>query len=109
MRPSPVSKPTMTAPLNDVEPHAPVHDPGLAAVVVFAMLGAYKLLLSPLFTGSCRFQPSCADYMADAVRFHGAARGVWLGLRRLSRCHPLGSHGFDPVPPPSHTHAPTTP
>jgi putative membrane protein insertion efficiency factor len=58
--------------------------------------------LSPLFTGSCRFQPSCADYMAEAVRTHGARTGVWMGLRRLARCHPFGSHGFDPVPPHHH-------
>jgi putative membrane protein insertion efficiency factor len=65
---------------------------------VLALLRAYKLLISPLFTGCCRYQPSCADYMAEAVRVHGAARGVWLGLARLARCHPFGGHGFDPVP-----------
>lgn len=67
--------------------------------VVVTLLKGYKLLISPLFTGCCRFHPSCADYMKQAVELHGAARGVWLGLRRLARCHPLGSHGFDPVPP----------
>lgn len=66
--------------------------------MVLGLLRAYKVLFSPLFAGSCRFQPSCADYMAEAVRRHGASRGVWLGLRRLSRCHPLGGHGLDPVP-----------
>jgi putative membrane protein insertion efficiency factor len=71
---------------------------GPAAAVVLGLLRAYKILLSPLFTGSCRFQPSCADYMAEAVRRHGAARGVWLGARRLARCHPFGGHGLDPVP-----------
>jgi uncharacterized protein len=75
-----------------------VDAPGVAANVVLALLSAYKLLLSPLFTGCCRFQPSCADYMAGAVRIHGAARGVGLGLKRLARCHPFGGHGFDPVP-----------
>ena len=62
-------------------------------------LGAYKLLLSPLFTGACRFHPSCSTYMADAIRTHGVIKGIWLGIRRLARCHPLGSSGFDPVPP----------
>jgi putative membrane protein insertion efficiency factor len=52
-----------------------------------------------LFTGCCRFQPSCSDYMREAILTHGALRGTWLGLRRLGRCHPLGSHGFDPCPP----------
>jgi len=62
-------------------------------------LRAYKLLISPLFTGACRFHPSCSTYMADAIRTHGVIEGVWLGIRRLARCHPLGSSGFDPVPP----------
>jgi putative membrane protein insertion efficiency factor len=67
--------------------------------LVLTLLKAYKLLISPLFTGCCRYYPSCADYMAEAVRVHGSVRGVWLGARRLARCHPFGSHGFDPVPP----------
>ena len=66
--------------------------------IVLAALRGYKLLLSPLFAGSCRFVPSCSDYMAEAVTRHGAARGVWLGIRRLARCQPLGSAGYDPVP-----------
>jgi hypothetical protein len=89
----------MTEPWNAVEPPGPAQGPGAGAVAVLALLSAYKVLLSPLFVGSCRFEPSCADYMAGAVRAHGAARGSWLGLRRLARCHPFGSHGFDPVPP----------
>ena len=68
------------------------------ARVVSAALRAYKILLSPLFAGSCRYLPSCSDYMAEAVERHGAAAGVALGLRRLARCHPLGGSGFDPVP-----------
>ena len=60
-------------------------------------LRAYKVLLSPLFAGSCRFVPSCSDYAADAVRHYGVARGCWLAARRLAKCHPLGGHGFDPV------------
>ena len=68
-------------------------------VLVLKLLRAYKVLFSPLFTGSCRFQPSCSDYMAEAVRCHGVSRGMWLGVRRLARCHPFGNHGFDPVPP----------
>jgi putative membrane protein insertion efficiency factor len=62
------------------------------------LLAVYKILLSPLFTGSCRFLPSCSDYAREAVTVHGAVKGVWLAARRLSRCHPLGSSGPDPVP-----------
>jgi hypothetical protein len=72
---------------------------GAGATVVLALLRGYKILISPLFTGSCRFQPSCADYMRDAVASHGALRGMWLGMRRLVRCHPFGGYGIDPVPP----------
>jgi len=69
-----------------------------AVVVLLALLRGYKLLISPLFTGCCRHYPSCSDYMAEAVGLHGAARGTWLGMRRLVRCLPFGSYGFDPVP-----------
>jgi putative membrane protein insertion efficiency factor len=72
--------------------------PGIAASGALALLRGYKLLFSPLFTGSCRFQPSCSDYMAEAIRVHGAVTGTWLGVRRLIRCRPLGGYGVDPVP-----------
>jgi uncharacterized protein len=81
---------------------APAPGPDLAARAALALLAAYKVLLSPHFAGSCRFEPSCSAYMADAVRTHGAIHGVWLGLRRLARCRPFGSYGFDPVPPALH-------
>jgi putative membrane protein insertion efficiency factor len=73
----------------------------LAQRLALAVLTLYKMLLSPLFTGSCRFVPSCSDYARDAVIMHGAARGTWLAARRLAKCHPLGSSGLDPVPAPA--------
>jgi len=51
-----------------------------------------------LFTGCCRYYPSCADYTREAVLVHGPVKGLWLGGRRLARCHPFGGHGVDPVP-----------
>ena len=65
-----------------------------------ALLGirAYKLFVSPILTGSCRFSPSCSDYAAEAIECHGALRGTWLSLRRIAKCHPFGPAGFDPVP-----------
>jgi putative membrane protein insertion efficiency factor len=59
----------------------------------------YKAYLSILFAGSCRFEPTCSRYAYQAIELFGVARGVWLGLKRLLRCHPL-SHkfGYDPVP-----------
>jgi len=63
------------------------------------MLSAYKRYLSPLLPPACRFHPTCSEYMAEALRVHGLGRGLWLGARRLGRCHPWHPGGFDPVPP----------
>jgi uncharacterized protein len=68
------------------------------------LIRAYKLLFSLQFAGSCRFVPSCSAYAAESVARYGVFRGSLLALRRLSRCHPLGPSGYDPVPgPPSQT------
>ena len=71
--------------------------PGVRAGVI--AVRAYQLLLSPFAGGACRFHPSCSHYAIDAIQTHGVARGLWLAVKRVSRCHPLGSAGFDPVPP----------
>ncbi len=60
---------------------------------------SYQLLLSPFAGGACRFQPSCSQYAIEAIEGHGLARGAWLALRRVARCHPLAQPGIDPVPP----------
>jgi putative membrane protein insertion efficiency factor len=59
----------------------------------------YQLAISPFAGGACRFQPSCSDYAIEAIASHGFWRGGWLALRRVSKCHPFGHAGFDPVPP----------
>lgn len=71
----------------------------LPAALMLGLLRVYKLLLSPLYPGACRFLPSCSDYAALAIREHGALKGAWLAVRRLSRCHPYGGSGVDAVPP----------
>ncbi|MEQ1756807.1 MAG: membrane protein insertion efficiency factor YidD [Vicinamibacterales bacterium] len=97
MHPSPALNPT-TPPPSNVETARGHRGDQVGVVLVLACLRVYKVLLSPLFTGCCRFEPSCSAYMAEAVREHGVLKGGLLGLRRLSRCHPLGRHGYDPVP-----------
>lgn len=59
---------------------------------------AYQFLLSPWVGGSCRYWPTCSEYAREAVDRHGAARGSYLAVRRLARCHPYGRGGVDPVP-----------
>jgi putative membrane protein insertion efficiency factor len=76
----------------------PSADLSLAQRGALRLLRAYKILLSPMFAGSCRFLPSCSDYAAEAVTRFGVVRGSLLAARRLARCHPLGPHGLDPVP-----------
>lgn len=72
----------------------------LAGALILA-IQAYRLVVSPLLGPSCRYAPSCSQYGIEAIRTHGPARGVWLALRRVSRCHPFHEGGYDPVPPPA--------
>ncbi len=65
---------------------------------------AYRLVLSPWVGHNCRFQPTCSCYALEALEQHGAARGGYLAVRRLARCHPFGSSGYDPVPPAASSH-----
>jgi uncharacterized protein len=60
---------------------------------------AYQYAISPLLGSRCRFYPSCSQYALEAVTRFGVARGAWLAVRRLSRCHPWHPGGYDPVPP----------
>lgn len=58
----------------------------------------YQLVLSPILPNSCRYTPTCSHYMIAAIQKHGPIKGLWLGIKRISRCHPWGGHGHDPVP-----------
>ena len=59
---------------------------------------AYRLLFSPWVGHNCRYQPTCSAYALEALARHGALKGGWLAARRIGRCHPWGSTGYDPVP-----------
>jgi putative membrane protein insertion efficiency factor len=71
--------------------------------VAAAPIRAYKYLISPMLPNACRFEPTCSRYALEAIETHGALKGLWLGMRRILRCHPItwlgGGSGYDPVPP----------
>ncbi|MBY0067102.1 MULTISPECIES: membrane protein insertion efficiency factor YidD [Empedobacter] len=58
----------------------------------------YQLAISPWMGSNCRYQPTCSSYMIEALKEHGLLKGLWLGTKRIGRCHPWGGHGYDPVP-----------
>ncbi|MFC6100089.1 membrane protein insertion efficiency factor YidD [Olivibacter domesticus] len=62
------------------------------------LIRMYQWLISPLFPGSCRYTPTCSQYGVEAIKKHGPFKGGWLTIKRISRCHPWGGHGHDPVP-----------
>ena len=65
---------------------------------IIAIVWAYRVTLGPLLGGQCRFEPTCSEYMLEAVEKHGAVRGGWRGVKRICRCHPFsGKSGYDPV------------
>ncbi|WP_151703473.1 membrane protein insertion efficiency factor YidD [Nitrincola alkalilacustris] len=72
---------------------------GLISRFFILLVKFYQYFISPLIPPSCRFYPSCSSYMIEAIQVHGPFKGLWLGLRRVSRCHPWSEGGIDPVPP----------
>ena len=70
-----------------------------AAASLCFLIRVYQKTLAPFFGNCCRFEPSCSNYMLDAIRIHGVGYGVFLGLRRVLKCHPWNPGGYDPVPP----------
>ncbi len=70
----------------------------LLSLILILPIRFYQLSISPLFPPSCRFTPTCSQYAIEAIRRPGPFKGLWLALRRLSRCHPWGGSGYDPVP-----------
>lgn len=69
----------------------------LSKILIGAVKG-YQLIIGPYKPPTCRFTPTCSQYMIEAIQKHGAWKGVKLGLKRIRRCHPWGGSGYDPVP-----------
>ena len=66
--------------------------------ILLALIRIYQVTLSSILGRRCRYLPTCSEYASDALNKHGAWRGFWLAVARVSRCHPWGGQGFDPVP-----------
>jgi putative membrane protein insertion efficiency factor len=66
--------------------------------LALALIRLYKRFLSPLLPPSCRFEPTCSVYTYQAIEKYGVLKGGWMGMKRISRCHPLNPGGYDPVP-----------
>lgn len=92
-------------------PASPSRGRRFAAAALILPIRLYRRLVSPLLPPRCRYLPTCSEYAIEAIAVHGPLRGSWLALRRLSRCHPWGGFGYDPVPPaggPSPADAPSS-
>lgn len=73
--------------------------PGKIIAFLFVLLiRFYQLAISPLLPSACRYTPTCSQYGLEAIKKYGPLKGGWLAIRRISRCHPWGGHGHDPVP-----------
>lgn len=70
----------------------------LLALPFIVLIKIYQLLISPLFPSSCRYAPTCSTYTLEALKKYGLLKGSWIGIKRISRCHPWGGSGYDPVP-----------
>ncbi|MEK5037504.1 membrane protein insertion efficiency factor YidD [Sporosarcina sp. FSL K6-3457] len=66
--------------------------------ILMGIIKFYQKVISPLTPPSCRFYPTCSHYGIEAIDKHGALKGSWLAVRRISKCHPFHEGGFDPVP-----------
>ena len=87
-----------TDPVARSVPPVPETGPTVVTRALMAAVAGYRRFISPLLPPRCRFEPSCSAYAFEALRVHGAARGLWLAVARIVRCHPFHPGGYDPVP-----------
>ena len=76
----------------------PAEDLSMLKKILLSLVVFYQRFISPLTPPSCRFYPTCSQYTREAIEYHGALKGLYLGVRRILKCHPLHKGGFDPVP-----------
>ena len=65
---------------------------------IILLIKVYQWIISPIFPANCRYTPTCSSYMIEAIQVWGPFKGTYLGIKRISSCHPWGGHGHDPVP-----------
>jgi putative membrane protein insertion efficiency factor len=70
----------------------------LLSYILLLPIYFYRMCISPMLAPSCRFTPTCSRYAIEAIKKHGAFKGLYLAIRRIFRCHPWGKSGYDPVP-----------
>lgn len=70
----------------------------VASLPFIALIKLYQWIISPILGPKCRFTPTCSNYALEALKKYGVIKGTWLTVKRISRCHPFGGHGYDPVP-----------
>lgn len=74
------------------------------SILFIGLVRFYQYAISPLFPGTCRYTPSCSQFMVDALKIHGPLKGLVMGLKRFGSCHPWGGSGYNPVPPKKEGH-----
>ena len=70
----------------------------VATLPLLILIRVYQLIISPLLGSNCRFMPTCSEYAMESLRSHGLIKGSYLTIKRIGKCHPWGSHGYDPIP-----------
>ena len=70
----------------------------LISAILIGLVRVYQYAISPMLGSNCRHMPTCSAYMVQAIQEWGPVHGTWMGLKRIGRCHPWGTHGHDPVP-----------
>ena len=62
------------------------------------LIRGYQLIVSPMLGSNCRFMPTCSEYALESLKAYGLIKGIYLTIKRIGKCHPWGSHGYDPIP-----------